>query len=79
MWNRYEQLTSEQRNQIQRRLNEGLSIRVVAKQIDRSPSTVSREARRGLVGEPMMWHKAVRKRRDAAVRGSESWWKGHPA
>nr|WP_011117673.1 IS30 family transposase [Acidithiobacillus ferridurans]AAC80182.1 transposase-like protein [Acidithiobacillus ferridurans] len=51
MGTRYQQLQSEQRNQIQRGLNEGLSMRAVAKQIGRSPSTVSREVRRGLVGE----------------------------
>ncbi len=56
MGTRYQQLTPEQRNRIQR----GLSIRAVARQIGRSPSTVSREVRRGLVGEA-----------DDAVQGRE--------
>ena len=51
METRYQQLKPEQRNRIQRGLNEGLSIRAVARQIGGSPGTVSREARRGLVGE----------------------------
>lgn len=51
MVRKYQQLKSEQRNQIQRGLNEGLSIRAIARQIGKSPSTVSREIRRGLVGK----------------------------
>ena len=41
MGNRYQRLMSEQRNQLQRGLNEGLSIRAVARQMERSPNTVS--------------------------------------
>ena len=63
MGTRYQQLQSEQRNQIQRGLNEGLSMRAVAKQIGRSPSTVSREVRRGLAGET-----SSSMQRSAAVR-----------
>ena len=74
----YKQLTPEHRNQIQRGLNQGLSIRGVARQLGRSPSTVSREIRRGLVERPMMRYGAGRKRRVDVVKGPESWWKGHP-
>ncbi|PZD79715.1 IS30-like element IST3091 family transposase, partial [Acidithiobacillus ferrooxidans] len=65
MGTRYQQLQSEQRNQIQRGLNEGLSMRAVAKQIGRSPSTVSREVRRGLVGET---YDAIQGREEAQRR-----------
>ncbi|EQD26842.1 transposase, degenerate, partial [mine drainage metagenome] len=51
MGRKYQQLTPEQRNPIQRGLNEGLSIRAVVRRIGRSPGTVSRAVRRGLVGE----------------------------
>ncbi len=65
METRYQQLKPEQRNRIQRGLNEGLSIRAVARQIGRSPSTVSRELRRGLVGES---YDAVQGREEAQRR-----------
>ncbi len=65
MGTRYQQLKPEQRNQIQRGLNEGLSIRAVARQIGRSPSTVSREVRRGLAGET---YDAVQGREEAQSR-----------
>jgi hypothetical protein len=48
---KYKQLTPEHRNQIQRGQNQGLSIRGIGRQLGRSPSTVSLEIRRGLVGE----------------------------
>ena len=41
----------DQRNQIQRGLNQGLSIRGIARQLGRSPSTISREIQRGRVEE----------------------------
>ncbi len=50
---RYQPLKSERRDQIQRGLNEGLSMRAVARHIGVSPSTVSREVRRGLVGRDL--------------------------
>ena len=65
MGTRYQQLQSEQRNQIQRGLNEGLSMRAVAKQIGRSPRTVSRKVRRGLVGET---YDAIQDREEAQRR-----------
>lgn len=58
-------MTPEQRNQIQRGLNQGQSIRCVARQIDRSPSTVSREIRRGLARET---NDAVPDRDEAQMR-----------
>ena len=61
----YKQLTPEHRNQIQRGLNQGLSIRGVARQLGRSPSTVSREIRRGLVGKT---YDAIRGREEAQSR-----------
>ena len=65
MGTRYQQLKSEQRNQIQRGLNEGLIMRAVAKQIGRSPRTVSRKVRRGLVGET---YDAIQDREEAQRR-----------
>lgn len=41
MVSKYQQLKLEQRNQILRSLNEELSIRALARQIGKSPSTVS--------------------------------------
>ena len=62
---KYKQLTPEHRNQIQRGLNQGLTIRGIASQLGRSPSTVSREIRRGLVGET---YDAVHGREEAQRR-----------
>lgn len=51
MARKYRQLMPDQRNQIQRGLNQGLSIRGIARQLGRSPSTISREIQRGRVEE----------------------------
>ena len=51
MARKYRQLLPDQRNQIQRGLNQGLSIRGIARQLGRSPSTISREIQRGRVKE----------------------------
>ena len=51
MARKYRQLLPDQRNQIQRGLNQGLSIRGIARQLGRSPSTISREIQRGRVEE----------------------------
>lgn len=51
MARKYRQLMPDQRNQIQRGLNQGLSIRGIARLLGRSPSTISREIQRGRVEE----------------------------
>lgn len=51
MARKYRQLMPDQRNQIQRGLNQGMSIRGIARQLGRSPSTISREIQRGRVEE----------------------------
>ena len=51
MAKKYRQLMPDQRNQIQRGLNQGMSIRGIARQLGRSPSTISREIQRGRVKE----------------------------
>ena len=51
MARKYRQLLPDQRNQIQRGLNQGMSIRGIARQLGRSPSTISREIQRGRVEE----------------------------
>ena len=51
MGTRYGHLTADDRNRIQRGLNAGLSRRMIARQLGRSPSTVSREVLRGQLGE----------------------------
>ena len=51
MARKYRQLMPNQRNQIQRGLNQGMSIRGIARQLGRSPSTISREIQRGRVEE----------------------------
>ena len=58
----YGQLTAEDRKQIQRGLNIGLSRRSIARQRQRSPSTVSREVLGGRLGETD----------DAAAGGAEA-------
>jgi|AOMQ01.1.fsa_nt_gi IS30 family transposase len=74
---KYKQLTPEHRNQIQRVQNQGLSIRGNGRQLGMSPSTVSRESRRGLVGEiyDAVRAGAGRKRSADVVKWSESGWK----
>lgn len=47
MGKRYSQLSGDERNQLQRGLIEGGSLRVMARSMDRNPSTLSRECRRG--------------------------------
>jgi IS30 family transposase len=42
----YKQLTADDRNTIQRGLNEGLSCRQIAQRLGRCPSTVTREMAR---------------------------------
>ena len=58
----YGQLTAEDRKQIQRGLNTGLSRRSIARQRQRSPRTVSREVLGGRLGETD----------DAAAGGAEA-------
>lgn len=48
MGRKYKQLTSDERNLLQRGLNEGKGVRRLASEMKRSPSTISREIRRGL-------------------------------
>ena len=43
----YNQLSGDDRNQVQRGLNEGMSLRALARSMGRNPSTLSREYRRG--------------------------------
>ena len=43
----YSQLSGDERNQLQRGLNEGMSLRALARSMGRNPSTLSREYRRG--------------------------------
>lgn len=47
MGKRYSQLSGDERNQLQRGLNEGRSLRAMARSMGRNPSTLSRECRRG--------------------------------
>ena len=49
MGKRYSQLSGDERNQLQRGLNEGVSLRALARSMGRNPSTLSREYRRGLL------------------------------
>ena len=73
MVRKYMQLMPYQRNEIQRGLNQGLSIRGIARQLGRSPSTISREIRRGAVWERLMMQCVVGKHRrsdDARASGS---------
>ena len=49
MGKRYSQLSGDERNQLQRGLNEGMSLRFLARSMGRNPSTLSREYRRGLL------------------------------
>lgn len=51
MAKQYGHLTADERNRVQRGLNEGLSGNAIARQLGRSPSTVSREVLRGGSGE----------------------------
>ena len=50
MGRKFQQLSADERNQVQRGLNQGLSLRTMAKVLERSPSTLSREQRRGWCG-----------------------------
>ena len=47
MGKRYSQLSVDERNQMQRGLNAGQSLRALARSMNRSPGTLSRECRRG--------------------------------
>ena len=47
MGKQYSQLSGDERNQLQRGLNEGVSLRALARSMSRNPSTLSREYRRG--------------------------------
>ena len=47
MGTRYSQLSGDERNQLQRGLNEGRSLRALARSMGRNPGTLSRECRRG--------------------------------
>ncbi len=47
----YQQLSIEEREKIQSGLWEGKPLRDIARSLDRSPSTISRELRRNIVGE----------------------------
>jgi len=49
MGKHYSQLSGDERNQLQRGLNEGMSLRALARSMGRNPSTLSREYRRGLL------------------------------
>ncbi|WP_248883937.1 IS30 family transposase [Acidithiobacillus acidisediminis] len=50
MGSKYQQLSMDERNRLQRGLNQGMSLRAVARELQRPPSTLSREYRRGWVG-----------------------------
>ena len=47
MGERYNQLSVDERNQLQRGLNAGQSLRALSGIMNRSPGTLSRECRRG--------------------------------
>ncbi|MBU2718547.1 helix-turn-helix domain-containing protein [Acidithiobacillus ferridurans] len=47
MGERYHQLSVDERNQLQRGLNAGQSLRALSRIMNRSPGTLSRECRRG--------------------------------
>jgi len=65
MGKHYNQLSEDERNQLQRGLNEGMSLSAVARSMGRNPSTLSRECRRGLLQSSY-----------EAVRGGE-WARSH--
>lgn len=50
MGSKYRQLSMDERNRLQRGLNQGMSLRAMARELQRPPSTLSRECRRGWVG-----------------------------
>lgn len=47
MGSRYRQLSMDERNQLQRGLNQGMSLRALARELQRNVSTLSRECARG--------------------------------
>jgi IS30 family transposase len=51
MGNHYSQLSMDERNQIHRCSNEGLSLRAIARRLNRPTSAVSREVARNTVGK----------------------------
>ena len=65
MGKQYSHLSTSERNQLQRSLNQGMSLRAIARATGRSVSTLSRECRRG--GSRLDYH---------AVAGAE-WTRSH--
>ncbi|NML29193.1 helix-turn-helix domain-containing protein, partial [Zoogloea dura] len=51
MGNHYSQLSMDERNQIHRCSNEGLSLRAIARRLNRPTSAVSREVARNTIGK----------------------------
>lgn len=50
MGKKYQQLSMDDRNRLQRGLNQGMSLRAIATELQRNPSTLSRECDRGRIG-----------------------------
>ena len=50
MSSKYRQLSMDERNRLQRGLNQGMSLRALASELQRNPSTLSREYHRGWIG-----------------------------
>lgn len=72
MGNHYSQLSTDERNQIQRRINEGWSLRAIAVRLHRPPSAVSREVARNTVGKSYdaarAGHAALMRRRRGTIK-----------
>lgn len=66
MGKHYDHLTVDERNEIHRCLNLGMSLRAIARGLDRPPSAVSREVRRNAVGRH---YDAGRAQQAAQARG----------
>ncbi len=72
MGNHYSQLSMDERNQIQRCINEGWSLRAIAVRLHRPPSAVSREVARNTVGKSYdalrAGHAALMRRRRGTIK-----------
>ncbi|APZ43112.1 IS30 family transposase [Acidihalobacter ferrooxydans] len=71
MGSRYKQLSMDERNRLQRGLNQGMSLRALARALGRHVSTLSRECRRGWIGssyDAVQGREAVRIRRRRGTR-----------
>ncbi len=72
MGNHYSQLSMDERNQIQRCINGGWSLRTIAVRLHRPPSAVSREVARNTVGKSYdasrAGHAALMRRRRGTIK-----------